>query len=170
MKNMNVSHKILLLTAVFLFSMLIAFLLVLRRDMKTLLTENKLLNYSEIQVGKFDNLIFSSNWKVTIRQGKKYRLEIATNSGENPITGIENKNGSLHLTVEETPEKRHAEQVHAKITAPVLQLIKAEGNTTIEMKTFWSDSLLVILKDSAMYAGKDLDYGRIRFQSSSDVR
>jgi hypothetical protein len=60
--------------------------------------------------------------------------------------------------------------IHARITAPSLQLIKAAGDTKIQMKTFWSDSLTVILEDSSSFAGSKNDFDYIQFNASRNDR
>lgn len=164
---MKKSKKILIGIAGFLIITLVVTLLVLKRDMKTIMANASMLVYKEIPVETFDHLKISANWSVRVKQGKNHKFELGTTEGDSIQPILTNENGTLYLIVEETSEKPATGMVHARITAPTLHTIRAEGNSHVEMKTFWSDSILVILEDSSTYVGDNLDYKKIRFKSSS---
>ncbi len=163
---MKTSKKILIGIAGFLIIALVVTLLVLRRDMKTIMANASMLVYKEIPVDSFSHLKISANWKVRIKQGKNHKFELGTTEGNYIHPTLTNENGTLHLIVEETPEKPTTGLVYARITAPILHTIRAEGNSYVEMKTFWSDSILIILEDSSTYVGDNLDFKKIQFKSS----
>lgn len=167
---MKTSKKILIGIAGFLIIALVGTLLVLKQDMKTIMANASVLVYKEIPVETFDHLNISANWNVRIKQGKNHKFEMGTTEGDSIQHSLTNENGTLHLIVEGTPENPTTGMVHARITAPNLHTIRAEGNAHVEMKTFWSDSILVILEDSSTYVGNNLDYKQIRFASSGNDR
>ena len=154
---MKTSKIILLAVAVLLVVFWSITLFFVRKDIKTILAGRSLIEYSSVSVEKFSSLDFSGNWIVQIRQGKDCIVELGTEEGQNLKPELKNINGTLYLS--------HRGSIHAKITAPILQEIKAAGHTSIQMKNFWTDSLTVVLGDSSTYAGSNNDFKYISFQS-----
>jgi hypothetical protein len=155
---MKTSKKIIITTAIFLITLWIVTLFVVRKDIRTILAARNLVEYQPVPVEKFSRLVFSDNWTVTVRQGKDCGVELGALKGGHPVPGISNVNGTLHLSC-----TTHA---YARITAPSLQVIQAAGNTSIDMKNFWSDSLIVILGDSSSFTGRQNDFKYISFKAS----
>lgn len=154
---MKTSKKILLAVAIILVVFWIITLFFVRKDIKTILAGRSLIEYRAVPVEKFSRLDFSGNWIVQIRQGKDCLVELGVEGDQNVKPQLNNINGTLQLS--------HANAIHAKITAPALQVIKASGDTRIQMKNFWTDSLTVVLGDSSSYAGSNNDFKYISFQA-----
>jgi hypothetical protein len=159
---MKTSKKILLAVAVMLLALWSIALFVVRKDMKSMLANQHAIAYKPLAVDKFVGLDFSSNWIVSIKQGKDCKVEMEVPCHTSLKPRVENINGTLHFS--------STEGIHARITAPSLQLIKAAGDTKIQMKTFWSDSLTVILEDSSSFAGSKNDFDYIQFNASRNDR
>lgn len=155
---MKTSKKILLTVAVFLLALWTVTLFMARRDMRSMLASQPAIAYKTMAMDKFTGLDFSSNWIVKIKQGKNCRIEVEVVEQDSLKPELENINGTLYLTSTKT--------IHARITAPSLQVIKAAGDTKIQMKTFWSDSLTVILDDSSSFASMKNDFDYIQFKAS----
>lgn len=156
---MKTSKKILLTIAVILVAIWTITLFMARKDMRLIMASRSVLEYKPVPVDKFNGLDFSSNWIVTIKQGKDCKLELAFEKGYTHKPELNIIHSTLYL--------RSAENIHARITAPSLQAIKAVGNTQIHMKTFWSDSLTVILQDSSSFSGSKNDFSYISFKAST---
>jgi hypothetical protein len=156
---MKTSKKILITTAIFLAVLWTMILLVARKDIKTIVASRSIIEYSDVPVDRFDNLDFSSNWIVQVKQGKDCKLELGIGKDASWKPVLENKNQTLSLSAEEIS--------YARVTAPVLGVIRAAGNTRIEMKMYWSDSVTVVLRDSSSFTGVNLDYDYITFKSSA---
>lgn len=159
---MKTSKKILLAIAVILLALWAITLFMVRKDMRSILASQPAIAYKPLAVDKFDGLEFSSNWIVSIKQGKDCKVEMEVPEHDSLKPKLENINGTLHFT--------STESIHARITAPSLLLIKASGDTKIQMKTFWSDSLNVILEDNSSFAGSKNDFSYISFKASSNER
>ncbi len=167
---MKTSKKILITVAGILIVMLVTTLFVLHRDIKTLMESQALIEYKLVPVDNFVALDFSANWIVLIKQGKECKVELAIEEGSNLQPKLENNNGTLFLNVEASPENENTGSIFARVTAPVLHVIKAEGNTEILMKNFWSDSINVILEDSSKFSGKNNDFTNINFKASENEK
>jgi hypothetical protein len=151
---MKTSRKILIVLAAFLIVLWTALLFMVRGDIDSLLSQRNVIIYTDVPVEKFRSIELSSNWVVSIRSGRKCKIEIEDRAGVHP--DLKYSNGTVRLESQQT--------VHAKITAPSLDVISAEGNTRIEMKNFWSDSLTVVLADSSTYTGSKNDFDYVSFK------
>jgi hypothetical protein len=154
---MKTSKKIIITVAIILTAIWVITLLVVRKDIQTILAARNLVEYRPVPVEKFSRLVFSDNWTVTVRQGKDCGVELGAGKDGHPVPDIKNINGTLHLTC-----TAHA---YARITAPSLQVIQAAGHTSIDMKNFWSDSLIVVLGDSSSFTGRQNDFKYISFKA-----
>jgi hypothetical protein len=159
---MKTSKKILVTIAVILLVLWAVTLFVVRKDMSVILASQPSISYMPLAVDKFDGLDLSSNWMINIKQGINYKLEIEVVEQDSLKPKLENIDGTLHLS--------STKSMHARITAPSLQVIKAAGDTRIQMKTFWSDSLTVILEDSSTFSASNNDFDYIQFKASGDKR
>lgn len=165
---MKTSKKLLLIIAGILIGILISTLILLRKDIKTLLAREILMEYKIVPSDKFVALDFSDNWIVTIKQGSNCKVELAVNENNNLHPVLENNDGTLYFTTDTTQEGNNSESIHAKITAPLLHVIKASDGTEILMKNFWSDSITIILSDSSKFSGKNNDFTNIIFKASDN--
>jgi hypothetical protein len=165
---MKTSKKILITISGILIAILITTMLVLRKDIKTLMETQDLIEYKAVQVEDFVALDFSTSWDVFIKQGKDCKVELAMKDGTNLQPKLENKSGTLFLKVEASPENNKPGYIYARVTAPILHEVRARGNTDILMRNFWSDSIHVVLQDSSKYSGKNNDFMKIIFKASAN--
>ena len=144
-------------------ALLITTLLMFRRDIKSLVKNQTVIEYKAEPVEKFTSLDLSSHWTANIMKGKECKVELSETecAGLNPELNI--IDGTLFLSLEN--DSVNSGNIHIRITAPALNIIKAEGNTKIEMKSFWTDSLTVILKDSSTFTGSKNNIGKITFKA-----
>jgi hypothetical protein len=163
---MKTSKTLLIIVAGFIIILLVISLVVLRKDIGTLMEKQALIEYELVPVEEFASIDFSSNWIVQVKQGKDCKLELAMEEDCNLQPKLENNKGTLFLTAEATPEDENTGNIYARVTAPILYEIKARGNTEIVMKNFWSDSINVILEDSSKFSGKNNDFANINFKAS----
>lgn len=162
---MKTSKRLLIIVAGFIILLLIVSLFILRRDIRTLMEKQAFIEYKLIQVKNFMSIDFSSNWIAQIKQGKDCKVELAIGEGSDQQPKLENKNEMLILSMDSVHTIENASRMHVRVTAPVLHIIKAEGNTRIMMKNFWSDSLTVMLTDSSTFSGKNNDFTQINFKA-----
>ena len=163
---MKTSKKILIILAGFIIILLIVSLIVLRKDIGTLMEKQTFIEYKTIPVEEFASVEFSSNWTVQVKQGKDCKVELAIEEGNDLMPALESKDEILYFSVDTQRIIENTANIHARVTAPVLNTIKAEGNTEIVMKNYWSDSLTVILSDSSTFSGKNNDFTSIKFKAS----
>lgn len=158
-----------LITAGVFFSLMLLALLTLRSDMKRLMENNAVRQYQSYETGMFSKISCSSHWHITVRQGNKWRLEVSSNE-EGILPKWDNSEGILKLGMETiNPAGLSGEpDLYARITLPYLELIEARGNTRIEMKNYWSDSLTVRLGGSAQFSGKNNDITLIKFKTANE--
>ena len=163
---MKTSKKLLVTIAGLFIILLVISLFVLRRDIKTLKEKQTLIEYQLVSAKDFSSIDFSSNWIVQVKQGKDCKVELATDESGNYNPKLENKNETLCFSMDPDQESK----IHARITAPLLHIIKAKGNTEIVMKNYWSDSLTVILTDSSTFLGMSNNFTQIQFKASANER
>jgi hypothetical protein len=96
---MKISKKILIVLASFVIALLIAFLMVLRNDLRTMIETGSIIKYKAIPINNFERLEFNGNWDVRIIAGRTCKLELPTDSSNIGNTRIENKDGILYLTI-----------------------------------------------------------------------
>jgi hypothetical protein len=154
---MKTSSKIMIAVAFLLVALWVTTLFLVRKDIRTILAEQSRVEYRSLPVEKFSSLDFSGSWIVTVRQGKDCKVEVGS-AGTGPAEPeLNHQKGTLHLSSET--------EVYARITAPDLQVIKAGGDTRIDMKNFWTDSITVILVDSSSFTGRQNDFKYISFKA-----
>ena len=161
---MKTSRIILITVAGVIIAILITALYILKKDYKSLIESQALIEYENVPVEKFVSLEFSSHWNVSVRQGKECKVEVAVKEHGNVVPKLINEDGTLYFNTEalldDTPDI-----IHARVTVPLLQEIKASGNTKIQMKHFWADSITIILDDSSKFYGKHNDFTEITFKA-----
>ena len=168
--SMKTSKYIITISAGIIILIMISTLFVLKRDMKSLTKTDLVVNYKTIQVNDFNIIHFSPYWDVIIKQGKDYKIELALNNSTGMETNMENVNGILYLKAVKKQDNQSADDLQIRITAPVLQEIIATGNTNIQLRNFWSDSLTVVLKDSSVFSGSNNDFTKITFKASGSYQ
>lgn len=166
---MKTSKIIILSAASLMLTILAITLLILRKDMNTIIENRSMLRFKEVPVEIFDKLNLSSNWIVRIKQGKKHKVEIARKQGVSVKPQYDVIDSTLYLAVKRSHGVK-TDKVYAHVTSPTLQFIKAKGNTSIEMNAFWWDSVVVFLEDSSAFTGNNLDFEKISFKACGDVK
>jgi hypothetical protein len=167
-ETMKTSKKLLILFAGFIIILLMFSLVILRRDIGTLMEKQAFIEYRATPIDEFKSVEFSSNWTVQIRQGKDCKVELAVKEVRGLIPVLENKDEILFFTTDTQFLAENTANIRARLTAPFLNTIVAKGNTEIVMKNFWSDSLTVVLADSSTFSGKNNDFTNIIFKSYAD--
>ncbi len=166
---MKTGKIILIVTAGVFLSLTVLVLLTLRSDMKLLIESNAVRQYQSYETGSFSKISSGSCWQITVRQGNRHKLEIS--SDENVIRPLWDLTGeTLVLGVEPDSAKYPFNDpvLFARITLPYLELIEARGNTRIDMKNYWSDSLTVRLYENAQFTGKNNDFTLLRFKTAKE--
>ena len=163
---MKTSKIVLVIVAGLIIILLIVSLIVLRKNIGTLIEKHTFIEYKIVPIEAFASIEFSSNWAVQIKQGKDCKVELAVEEGSSLSPLLENKDEILYFIADTQRIISNTTSIQARVTSPFLYSIKAEGNTEILMKNFWSDSLTVILSDSSIYSGKNNDFTNIKFKAS----
>jgi hypothetical protein len=103
---------------------------------------------------------------VQVKQGKNCKVELAVEDVSGLKPALKNMGEILCFSADNQRIIDNKTSIHARVTAPFLNTIKAEGNTEIIMKNYWSDSLTVVLSDSSTFSGKNNDFTNIKFKAS----
>ncbi len=119
------------------------------------------MEYREYPVQEFNTLDFSGHWNVIIKKGKDCKLELAGEQGVRFQPDIKYVNSVMYLNNEMEPE---SDIRNVRVTAPYLKEIRGSGTTRFIMKNFWSDSIIVVLKDSSSFSGIQIDFDKITFR------
>jgi len=162
---MKTSKKILILTAGLVITLLIAFLVVLRNDLKKLVETGSIIKYQAIPVNNFEKVEFDGKWDVRIIAGRTCKLELPSDSGNVSNTSIENKDGILYLTLK-TNGNTNISTLHARITAPMFKKIRAKNGTKIFMQDYTTDSIWFELEDSCFFTGKNNQFKYASFNTN----
>lgn len=165
---MKTSKKILLITTGLVIVLMIVILVVFQNNLQTLQTESAS-QYNKVSTGKFERLDFSPHWMVNIRQGNEYKVELAADDDAILKPRVENVDGTLYCFIDSAQALSSHRIMHVKITAPVLQGIKAVRGTKIHLENFKSDSLRLILENSGDFTGSNNHFKWISFKTSGDI-
>ncbi len=163
---MKTSIKFLLSITGILVALLIISLAVLRQDIKAIIASELESKYETVEPGHFHSLSFSPGWKVTIRQGRKHRVLIANEKRDFLKPSMINNGDTLFFSIDAAPLHQLSQKLHVRITAPKLNTIKAAEGTEIDIKTFSSDSLQVLLADQSSFTGNENLFEFIHFITS----
>lgn len=151
---MKTNKKILFTATAFVIVLLFSTLLILRDSVQPLLQKAKVQNqYQVVYQEKFKGLDFSANWTVTILQGKKYKVEIASEDNEAPKTKLQNIDDTLYFKTDTTHSQKNQGIRRAKITVPTLSYIRSAGGTKIQLIEFQSDSLSIYIDKGGEFTG-----------------
>lgn len=164
---MKTSKKILIGVGGVIIALLITTLFMLRRDIKILVDNQSIIEYKTEPVEKFNAIDFSPHWIVSIKQGKNCKVELDNKVSNGIITTISTIEGTLYVSAETDSLDEKTENIRIRITAPTLKVIQAAGDTKIEMKSFFTDSVMVILKDSSTFIGSKNTLDKIIFKASA---
>lgn len=141
---MQTSKKILITTTGILLAILVSSLMLLRSEVQTIFEAQAAVNpLTNVPVEPFKVVHLSGNWKVQIRQGRTYKVEVAFDSENKYLPQVENRNDTLHLLIKGDSSLA----VRATVVTPFLSGIKAE-NADITLKNFELDSVAIKLHAS----------------------
>ncbi|OJJ21479.1 hypothetical protein BKI52_13105 [marine bacterium AO1-C] len=164
---MKTSKKLLIFVAGFALVYLIVGLTLLRSEIQTALdVENK--QFKEVSIGQFNKIKFSANWKVKIRQGPKFKVSLASKETAILKPELTIKDGTLYMNLPSAQGKA----LQAKLVIPAFNLkaIEANGNTTIYLRGYQSDTLRVNMKDKSVFTVKDNKLSHLDFKTSGQAR
>lgn len=166
---MQTSKKVLVTVAGIVIALFVVGLMVLRNDVTTLLKQAELTNkFREFPVEKFEKLSFTGNWEVRIKQGRNHKVEIEIEDKPVISPRLDQMENALHFTVEGDTAEARLLTVRAKVTAPWLLDIRADGKTRITIEDFDSDTLQVALENGASFAGKNNYFSHLSFKTIGD--
>lgn len=158
---MKSSRRALIIVACILTAFFITGLYVIRQDLQIALEQaNADKNYMPVEVGRFANVHFSGPWKVFIRQGAAFEVEVSGSVASS------HKVNSDTLILETTNSS------YARITLPKLnELIVAKGGE-VTVAGFEDDSLQVKLWDGSTFYGREnvLEYTSFDVSGNSQIK
>ncbi|MEP5364763.1 MAG: hypothetical protein ABJQ37_13010 [Reichenbachiella sp.] len=147
---MQSSKKILITTAGILLALFISSLMVMRSDVQAIYASRAAdVQMTAVPVEAFSVLHFAGNWKVQVRQGRTYQVEVAFDPQNRYLPQLENKNDTLHFLI----KGDSSIAVKAKVITPVLRGVKAE-NAYVTLKNFQLDSMTIKL-DASHLTGEE---------------
>ncbi len=132
--------------------------------MKTVLESSSVIKYQEIPVEYFETVEFSGNWKIRIKPGRVCKVELEVKNDTLPKPKSENKDGKQTFIAES-----ESDVMHAKVTAPLLRKIIGTSKTEIYMQDYPSDSILIELRDSSLFTGKNNEIKNLSFKTSGNA-
>lgn len=107
---MKTSKKILIAVAGTIVVILIITLFVFRKDVKLLMDTQAFIEYKAVPVDKFVSLDFSSNWIVTIKQGKDCKVELVADENAGSKVKLQNINGIQYFGFESANDQEYSER------------------------------------------------------------
>jgi hypothetical protein len=167
---MKKSKIVLLMTAGILLTMLVAALIVLRKDIRSIFSEaEKELRYYPVEISSFNRLNLPAGWNIKIKQDRQCKVELAV-QGNVPIKpGIKNIDGRLLFQADTINEALKSAQVYARISMPSVNEINAGKGTNIQLDNFQFDSLHVVLEDGAVFKGRNAGFNNLSIKTSGEV-
>ncbi len=150
---MKTSIKLLTFTALILLGTLVAGLFLMKKDIRSLVASQTILEYHEISAEKFDRVVISPHWQVEIRKGKPCKVEVATPQAYDSLPQLRYHNGKLQLGMRPADSLPVNLRLYARLTMPDIRELQAEGNSLIHLMNYRTDTLQVFLKDSSTYRG-----------------
>ncbi len=144
---------------------LVASLAVLRGNLEAMLNREPEVRYETVPVEQFQNLSFSANWSVKIKQGREYKVELAVDDMAAGKPRLQTNEGTLYLET----DSAGGSQIRAKVTVPYLQAIWAGQGTTILLESFKSDTINLHLEEGSDFTGKSNKFNYISLKTVGDV-
>ncbi|NJO92219.1 MAG: hypothetical protein HC831_27065 [Chloroflexia bacterium] len=132
--------------------------------MKTVLEGTSVINYQEVPVDYFETIEFSGNWKIRIKPGRVCKVELEVKNDTLPKPSSENKDDKQTFIADS-----ESDVMHAKVTAPQLKRIIGAYKTEIYMQDYPSDSILIELRDSSLFTGKNNEIKNLSFKTSGNA-
>ncbi len=164
-------NKILLLsTAAFIILFLITALAVLRKDVRSLVSDaDKELKFTSVEVPSFSSLSIPANWKVKVRQGRDFKIELAAYGNASFIPAIDIVNETAVLKIDTTVSLSNTDTVYARVTMPLIRTIHASEGAQIRLENFTSDSISLVLCNGAVFAGKNNSFKYVSYKTTGEV-
>ena len=165
---MLTSKKLLIGTAALLFILLLAGIVALRAHFRTMIArDTRVVRYEEVSTESFESLEISSGWSVIVSQERDVKLEIGNNAGLNFT--IKNQNGMLQLM---TDSLANQEKIHARITMPLIRILRISGNSDFLLGSFVSstDTMRIVLADSVVFRSLGNKYKKVSIETSGNPR
>jgi hypothetical protein len=125
--------------------------------------------FKPVAVEAFESLDFSNYWTADIRQGKEYKVELATGDNTRLKPRLETIDGTLYFKIDTINGSGNSENIQAKITLPSLLAIKTMHGTKILLRDFQADSLQLILEDGSAFTGYNNQFKYVSFKTSGAV-
>ncbi|EKE01428.1 MAG: hypothetical protein ACD_21C00133G0001 [uncultured bacterium] len=111
---------------------------------------------SDQQINPFDKLKIAGAWRVKIKRGDQYHVQVTAAPEIKQFLYVKSKNGVLHLQIINHPE--HAwSNIHctAEITTPKLNSISLSGAANVAFDGFQSESFVVEATGASAVYGKN---------------
>jgi hypothetical protein len=164
--------KILFLsTAAFVLLFLVYALAVLRKDIQTLVARaDKELKFTPVEVPAFSSLSVPANWKVKIKQGRDFKIELAAYGNASLKPAIEVIKDTAILKIDTTYVLSFTDTVYARVTMPQVNKIYASEGAHIRLENFTSDSVCLMLCNGVVFSGKNNSFKYVGYKTSGEVR
>ena len=164
---MKTSQKILVSVSGILVAFLIVVIIFTRLELSQVLDRKGLPEYETVLDERFDQLRFSSNWSVRLKQNREYKVEFSIqDSVYSPQ--VENKDGELWFSWDSTVMQKD-QQLKVIVTAPFFKRIEGEENVTLELLDYSGDSLVISLGDGSQFLGWENVIYNTKFQLKGEV-
>lgn len=142
---MKKSKILLLSTAAFILLLLISALAVLRMDVRTLVSDaDKELKYIPVEVPAFSSLSVPAHWKVKVRQGRDFKIELAVKGNASFKPALVVVQETAVLNIDTTMAHSATDTVYARVTMPLVCMIHAAeehrsgSKTLLPIPSDWS--------------------------------
>lgn len=163
--------KILLLsTAAYILLLLISALAVLRMDVRTLVSDaDKELKYIPVEVPAFSSLSVPAHWKVKVRQGRDFKIELAVKGNASFKPALVVVQETAVLNIDTTMAHSATDTVFARVTMPLVCMINAAEGAQIRLENFTSDSIRLELQNGVLFSGKNNSFKYVSYKTSGEV-
>ena len=164
---MKTSQKILVTVSGILIAFLIVVIVAARIELTQFLESKGLPEYEKVLDEPFDQLKFTSNWSVRLKQNREYKVELSMqDSVYSPR--VENRGGVLWFSRDTTVLDK-GQQLKVIVTAPFYKSIEGEENMTLELLEYSGDSLTISLGDGGQFLGWENVIYSTKFKSKGEV-
>lgn len=162
---MKRSSQLLITVGILLLISLVVSLFIFRNDLRTHMAESQMRNaFQQINTAPFDQLIFSPQWEVIIKQQREYKVKVEDADAKYTF---DEQNKLLILTIDSAYQ---GEKPRVFIDAPSLTRIQASGNTHVLLKNFKTDALQVSLRDSATFKGSENEIEKLTIETEGQTK
>jgi hypothetical protein len=167
---MKKSNIVLLMIAGILLTTLVAALIVLRKDIRSIIAEaEKELRYYPVEISAFNKLDIPAGWNIKIKQDRQCKVELAA-EGNVPIKpNLKNINGRLVFEMDTSIDVNKSANLYARISVQSLKAINAGKGAKILLDNFQFDSLNVVLQDGVILNGKNTGFRNLSLKTNGEV-